>query len=596
MTFQHLQGPQNLAETLVSSIQPVWNHSNKVSQQPQFPNCPNLPRKSELDFRVRFVRRVQRTFAIIFKSPWQNFTKTSESLVVPKMSILCKNQEVSMCQSRDITWNTRKYREISQNLRTLAITFEIPWQNFTKTSESLVVHKMNILCKNQEVSMCQSRDITWNTRKYREISQNLRTLAIIFEIPWQNFTKSSESLVVHEMNILCKNQKVFMCQSWDITWNTRKYREISQNLRTLAITFEIPWQNFTKTSESLVVHKINILCKNQEVSMCQSRDITWNTRKYREISQNLRTLAIIFEIPWQNFTKSSESLVVHEMNILCKNQKVFMCQSWDITWNTRKYREISQNLRTLAITFEIPWQNFTKTSESLVVHKINILCKNQEVSMCQSRDITWNTRKYREISQNLRTLAIIFEIPWQNFTKTSESLVVHEMNILCKNQKVFMCQSWDITWNTRKYREISQNLRTLAITFEIPWQNFTKTSESLVVHKINILCKNQEVSMCQSRDITWNTRKYREISQNLRTLAIIFEIPWQNFTKTSESLVVHEMNILCKNQKVFMCQSWDITWNTRKYREISQNLRTLAITFEIPWQNFTKTSESLVVH
>ena len=120
----------------------------------------------------------------------------------------------------------------------------------------------------------------------------------------------------------------------------------------------------------------------------------------------------------------------------------------------------------MAIIFEIPWQNFTKTSESLVIHKMNMLCKNQEVSMCQSRDITWNTRKYREISQNLRTLAIIFEIPWQNFTKTSESLVIHKMNILCKNQEVSMCPSWDITWNTRKYQEISQNLRTLAIIFD----------------------------------------------------------------------------------------------------------------------------------
>ena len=219
-----------------------------------------------------------------------------------------------------------------------------------------------------------------------------------------------------------------------------------------------------------------------------------------------------------------------------------MYQSWYITWNTRKYREISQNFRTLAIIFEIPWQNFTKTSKLLVIHMMNIPCKNQEVSMCQSRDISRNTSKYREISQILRTLAIIFEIPWQNFTKTSESLVIHKMNILCKNQEVSMCQSRDITWNTRKYREISQNLRTLAILFEIPWQNFTKTSESLLIHTMSILCKNQEVPMCQSRDITWNTRKYREISRNLRTLAIIFKIPWQNFTKTSESL---EMTYLC---------------------------------------------------
>ena len=250
--------------------------------------------------------------------------------------------------------------------------------------------------------------------------------------------------------------------------------------------------------------------------MCQSRDITWNTRKYRQISQNLRTLAIIFKSPWQNFTKTSESLVIHKINILCKNQEVSMCQSWDITWNTRKYREMCQNLRTFAIIFKSPWQNFTKTSESLVIHKMNVLCKNQEVSMCQSRDITWNTRKYRQMSQNLRTLAIIFKIPWQNFAKTSESLVLHTMSILCKNQEVSMCQSWDITWNTRKYREMSQNLRTFAIIFKSPWQNFTKTLKSLVIHKMNILCKNQEVSMCQSRDITWNTRKYREMCQNLR--------------------------------------------------------------------------------
>ena len=45
-------------------------------------------------------------------------------------------------------------------MRTFEIIFEIPRQNFTKTSESLVIHKMNILCKNQEVSMCLSRDIT----------------------------------------------------------------------------------------------------------------------------------------------------------------------------------------------------------------------------------------------------------------------------------------------------------------------------------------------------------------------------------------------------------------------------------------------------
>ena len=128
---------------------------------------------------VLYAEYIVRTFAIIFKSPWQNFTKTSKSLVMHKMNILCKNQEVSMCQSRDITWNTRKYREMSQNLRTFAIIFKSPWQNFTKTSESLVLHTMSILCKNQEVSMCQSRDITWNTRKYRQISQNLRTLAII---------------------------------------------------------------------------------------------------------------------------------------------------------------------------------------------------------------------------------------------------------------------------------------------------------------------------------------------------------------------------------------------------------------------------------
>ena len=140
---------------------------------------------------------VQCTSAIISKIPWQNFTKTLESLEIHTMSILCKNQEVPMCKSRDITWNTRKYRQISQNLRTLAIIFKIPWQNFTKTSESLVIHKMNILCKNQEVSMCLSRDITWNTRKYRQISQNLRTWAIIFKIPWQNFTKTSKSLVLH---------------------------------------------------------------------------------------------------------------------------------------------------------------------------------------------------------------------------------------------------------------------------------------------------------------------------------------------------------------------------------------------------------------
>ena len=128
---------------------------------------------------------------------WQKFTLSGLTpLVIYKMNILCKNQEVSMCQSRDIAWNTRKYRQISQNLRTLAIIFKIPWQNFTKTSESLVLlYTMSILCKNQEVSMCQSRDITWNTRKYREISQNLRTLAIIFKSPWQNFTKTSESLV-----------------------------------------------------------------------------------------------------------------------------------------------------------------------------------------------------------------------------------------------------------------------------------------------------------------------------------------------------------------------------------------------------------------
>ena len=208
---------------------------------------------------VLYAEYIVRTFAIIFKSPWQNFTKTSESLVIHKMNILCKNQEVSMCQSRDITWNTRKYREMCQNLRTFAIIFKSPWQNFTKTSESLVLHTMSILCKNQEVSMCQSREITWNTRKYREMSQNLRTFAIIFKIPWQNFTKTSKSLVIHKMNILCKNQEVSMCQSQDITWNTRKYRQISQNLRTLAIIFKIPWQNFTKTSESLVLHTMSIL-------------------------------------------------------------------------------------------------------------------------------------------------------------------------------------------------------------------------------------------------------------------------------------------------------------------------------------------------
>ena len=134
-----------------------------------------------------------------------------------------------------------------------------------------------------------------------------------------------------------------------------------------------------------------------------------------------------------------------------------------------------------------------------------------------------------------------------------------------------MCQSWDITWNTRKYREMCQNLRTFAIIFKSPWQNFTKTSESLVIHKMNVLCKNQEVSMCQSRDITWNTRKYRQMCQNLRTFAIIFKSPRQNFTKTSESLVIHKMNILCKNLEVSMCQSRDITCNTRKYREMSQN-------------------------
>ena len=176
--------------------------------------------------------------------------------------------------------------------------------------------------------------------------------------------------------------------------------------------------------------------------MCQSRAITWNTRKYREISQNLCTLAIMFKILWQNFTKSSGSLVIHEKSILCKYQEVSMCPSRDITWNTRKYREISQNLRTLAIIFKILWQNFTKTSGSLVIHKMSILCKNQEVSMCQSRDITWNARKYnRGISQNLHTLAIFFKILWQNFTKTSGSF----QNFLTKFYQNFRITSntWD---------------------------------------------------------------------------------------------------------------------------------------------------------
>ena len=90
--------------------------------------------------------------------------------------------EISMSQSEDMTWKTRKYREISEIFarfailtKFLSIEFLQTWQ-LSKTSYDTMIQLLGEFC---EISMSQSEDMTWKTRKYREIIEFFARFTIL---------------------------------------------------------------------------------------------------------------------------------------------------------------------------------------------------------------------------------------------------------------------------------------------------------------------------------------------------------------------------------------------------------------------------------
>ena len=65
--------------------------------------------------------------------------------------------EISTCQSEDMTWKTRKYREISEIFARFAILTKFLSIEFLQTWQH---HKTQLLGEFCEISTCQSEDMT----------------------------------------------------------------------------------------------------------------------------------------------------------------------------------------------------------------------------------------------------------------------------------------------------------------------------------------------------------------------------------------------------------------------------------------------------
>ena len=155
---------------------------------------------------------------------------------------------------------------------------------------------MNILCKNQEVSICQSRDITWNTRKYREISQNLLVFQVISRL-WDIET----SWFLHSMFILCTTSDsevlVKFCLGISkVIANVHKFWLISRYFLVFQVISRL-WHIET----SWFLHSILIVCVTSDsevlVKFCHGiLKIIAYVRKFRVISRYFLVFQVIFRL------------------------------------------------------------------------------------------------------------------------------------------------------------------------------------------------------------------------------------------------------------------------------------------------------------
>ena len=100
-----------------------------------------------------------------------------------------------------------------------------------------------------------------------------------------------------------------------------------------------------------------------------------------------------------------------------------------------------------------------------------------------------------------------------------------------------MSQSKDMTWNTRKYQEISEIFARFAILTKFLSMEFLqkfKLSNYQEHHETQLSGEFYEISMSQSEDITWNTRKYRGISEIFTRFVILTKFLSKEFLQTQQ--------------------------------------------------------------
>ena len=155
--------------------------------------------------------------------------------------------------------------------------------------------------------------------------------------------------------------------------------------------------------------------------------------------------------------------------------------------------------------------------------------------------MTWKTRKFREISEIFARFAILTKFLSIEFLQTWQLSKTSEVTTFGWVLWNFYVPIWrydlkhnEISWNQRNFCQICNFNQVFVDRIS---SNLAIIKKHLKSQLLGEFC---EISTCQSENMTWKTRKYREISEIFARFAILskflsieFLQTWQ-LSKTSE--------------------------------------------------------------